>query len=544
MPLPDSSVPWPPKDTDLPRALFDVWGAWYSGSTEQLSAVYGGGGNTNAPYGLPPRPRPSTFRGGVVGTVARFFWGAPPNAEQQPTRLHVPIAGDIAATNADLLFGEAPTVATEEEGKVKPTQERLDMLMSEGGLHAVLLEGAEVCSAYGGVYLRASWDTNVAKHALADVIIPDCAAPEWRGQYLSAVTFWRVLSERDDGTVLRHLERHEPGRVFHGLYEGTRDTLGRKMPLADRPETEGFKVGADGGIATGATGLAVEFVPNMRPHRLIRGSQLGRSDYQGQEHLMDALDEAWSSWMRDVRLGKGRLVVPDAYLDTHGRGQAATFDLEREVYSQLKGLQGAGDKFTDLIKEVQFDIRVDEHSRTCQELTEQIVRGAGFSAQTFGESGDLAITATEVQHRERRTYSTRARKIGYWRPALGRFLHTLLEIDQYQFKSGVTPQQPTLEWDDGVQDAPEQVARTVQLLDAARAASTRTKVQIVHPDWDKDAVDEEVALLDEENPIVDPMAAAGLVNGQDPADDDASEERDGPERQGTQPPRKPGEGAS
>ncbi|WP_435110172.1 phage portal protein [Nocardiopsis synnemataformans] len=523
MPLPDSSVPWPPKDTDLPRAYYDEYGAWYGGSAEELSAVYGGGGSRFRHF---PTPRPAQYRGGVVGTAARFWWGRPPNPEQMPARIHVPIAGDIASTNAELLFGEAPTLTAEGTA----TQERLDMLMSEGGLGAVLLEAAEVASPYGGVYLRASWDKQVADHVLADAIIPDCAAPEWRAGRMVGVTFWRVLEERDDGRVWRHLERHEPGRVYHGLYEGSRDELGRKLPLGDRPETKPFAVDAEGGITTGATGLAVVYVPNIRPNRLMRGSPLGRSDYQGAEQLMDALDEAYSSWMRDVRLAKARLIVPDSYLDTHGRGQAATFDLEREVYAQLKGLQGGGDKFTDLIKEVQFDIRVDEHERTVEHLLQQIVRSAGFSAQTFGESGDLAVTATEVQHRERRTYATRDRKIGYWRPELARFAQVLLEIDQAQCGAKVTPQRPTVDWPDGVQDAPEATARTVELLTRARAASDEVKVRIVHPDWDDDQVLEEVAKIQKENPIVDPMAAAGLVGGQDPDEDDTPPEDTPPER--------------
>jgi len=517
VPLPDSSVPWPPASTDLPRAYYDEHGAWYSGSPEQLSAVYGG--SSSSRLGL-PRPRPAQYQGGLVGTVARFWWGRPPDPTQMPARIHVPIAGDIAATNAELLFGEAPTLTAEDD----TTQERLDFLMSEGGLGAVLLEGAEVSSPYGGVYLRASWDKTVAEHVLADVIVPDCAAPEWRAGRLVAVTLWRVLEERDDDTVYRHLERHEPGRVYHGLYRGSRDQLGQKLPLGDRPETEVFAVDADGGIATGATGLAVSYVPNIRPNRLMRGSPLGRSDYQGAEQLMDALDEAYSSWMRDVRLAKARLIVPDSYLDTHGRGQAATFDMEREVYSQMRGLQGAGEKFTDLIKEVQFDIRVDEHERTVQNLLEQIVRSAGFSAQTFGESGDLAITATEVQHRERRTFATRDRKIGYWKPELARFTQTLLEIDRAQFSSGVTPQMPSVDFPDGVQDAPEATARTVQLLDAAQAASTEVKVRIVHPDWDDEQIAQEVQRIQDEHPVVDPMVSAGLIGGQDTPPDAPSED--------------------
>ncbi|MFL1440406.1 phage portal protein [Nocardiopsis protaetiae] len=473
---------------------------------------------------MTPNPRPSQYRGGVVGTVARWFWGRPPDPQQLPDRLHVPLASDISATNADLLFGEPPTLTVAEQGEDKPTQDRLDWLMVEGGVHAALLEAAEIASAYGGVYLRASWDTAVADHPLVDAIAPDCAAPEWRSGRLTAVTLWKVLEDTDDNRVLRHLERHEKGRVYHGLYEGTRDSLGRKLPLTDRPETRGFAVEADGGIPTGATRIAVVYIPNMRPHRIIRGTPLGRSDYAGSEHLMDALDETWSSLIRDIDLGKGRLVVPSSFLDVHARGEAATFDMDRRVFTPVTGLQSADDKFTDMVEQVQFAIRVDEHLAAAGALTEQIVRGSGFSAQTFGESKDLAITATEVQHRERRSFATRQRKIKYVTPELAGFMETVLEMDAVKLKSKVAPQRPTIEWPDGVQDAPEATARTVELLTRARAASDEVKVRMVHPDWDDTQVLEEVKKIQDENPVVDPMAAAGLVNGQDDEGDDAPDD--------------------
>ncbi len=522
MPLPDSSVPWPPKDTERPRALYDAWGAWYSGDPDQLSAYYGGGG---AHSRLSPTPRPSQYRGGVIGTVARWFWGSPPDPNQLPNRLHVPLASDISSTNADLLFSEAPTLAVDEQGEDKPTQDRLDWLMTEGGMHAALLEAAEMASAYGGVYLRASWDKTVADHPLVDAIAPDCAAPEWRAGRLVAVTLWKVLEDRDDNTVIRHLERHEPGVVYHGLYEGSRDSLGRKLPLADHPETQGFAVNAEGGIPTGAKRLAVVYIPNMRPHRIIRGTPLGRSDYSGVEHFMDALDETWSSLIRDIDLGKGHLIVPHSFLDTHGRGQGASFSMDRKVFTPVNGLQGAGDNFKDVIEQVQFAIRVDEHIAAATALTEQIVRGAGFSAQTFGESGDLAVTATEVQHRERRSFSTRSRKTGYVTPELAGFSETVLEMDAAIFRTkGVVPQRPTIDWPDGVQDAPEANARTIELLNRAGALSDEMKVRMAHKDWDDEQVAQEVQRIQDENPPVDLRAAAGLVNGQDPEDDTPPED--------------------
>lgn len=487
--LPDGDMPWPPPGTERPRRYYEEWGAWYSGCPEALERVYSGRGMA--------RVRPSQLSGGVVGRLARWFWGNPPR-NQASSRLHVPLAADIAAASADLLFGEAPVFEIEDDR----TRARLDALMTEGGLSATLLEAAEACAAYGGVFLRVGWDLGAGKYPLVDVIEPDCAAPEWQGRQLRAVTFWRVLDDSDANRVVRHLERHEPGRVYHGVYQGTVDRLGRPVPLADYEEVAYLAdyVDASGGLDTGTSHLAVVYVPNMRPHRLIRGTPLGRSDFAGVEPLLDALDEAWSSWMWDLRVARARLFVADSLLRSSGPGQGAWFDFDADLIAPLAGLQAAGERWSDMLFAQQFAIRVEEHSRTCQELTEQIIRGAGYSAQTFGESRDLAITATEVQARERRTYSTRDRKVSYWRSGLARLATVLLEVDRHVFGSPVTVETPRVVWPDGVQESMLTLAQTVRELDTARAASTETRVRLLHPDWDDAQVAAEVAKIQAELP--------------------------------------------
>lgn len=515
MSLPDRNIPWPPPETNDARAHMDVHGAWYSGDPDELARVYGGTRGLAGDLKVHSAQR----RGGLVGAAARMWWGNPPSDGDSPTRLHIPIASDIASVNADLLYAEPPALSVEDN---EPTQDRLDTIFQDG-MHAALLEGAELCSPYGGVYQRVAWNRDVADHPYWEPIPPDCAAPEWAGQHLRAVTFWRVV-EVQDGHIYRHLERHEPGRIFHGLYQGVDDRLGRVLPLQDHPETAWLAehVDSQGGITTGATGLAVAYFPNMRPNRLLRGSPLGRSDFQGIEPLMDALDEAYSSWMRDVRLAKARLVVPDSFLKNLGRGEGQAFDSEREIYKAVGGLlQHPNQGIKDLLQLIQPDIRVQEHAQTTQALAEQVVRGAGFSAQTFGEgASDGGITATEVQHRERRTYATRDRKVGYQGPPLRRLSFTTLEIDRHVFGTRTTPMPVTVTWPDGVQDAPKATAETVKILRDARLLSDEVGVRTVHPDWDDTQVDVEVARLAAENPVVDPFVAAGIIpagRGEPPA---------------------------
>ncbi|MFI7709201.1 hypothetical protein [Nonomuraea sp. NPDC049480] len=136
----------------------------------------------------------------------------------------------------------------------------------------------------------------------------------------------------------------------------------------------------------------------------------------------------------------------------------------------------------------QFAIRVKEHVDAGKALNAQILRGAGYSARSFGESDGSGqqITATEVHARERKSFSTRGRKTGYWNPTLQWGPDVLLSIDREVFGRKVTADKVEVHWPDGVQTDPEALGRTVELFNRAQAMSLETKIRTVHPDWDDD----------------------------------------------------------
>lgn len=517
MPLPEGGkTAWPPRDL---KPVFDklaIWSAWYSGDPEELSAIYGGQTDNVLNH-------PSQYRGGIVGRVARMWWGTPTPAGEQRTKLHMPLAGDIATKSSDLLFSEAPKITVTDT----VTQDHLNESIDEG-LHATLLDAGDIGAGLGGVYLRIVWDRDMSPRSWIAPVHADAAVPEWRWGRLTAVTFWRTL-ERSEDHVLRHLERHEPGSILHGLYDGTSDELGRPVDLTEHPETAPLAALLDEEgqrIITGTDRLTAVYVPNMRPARCWRGiagaAAMGRSDYSGVEGPLDQLDETWSSLMRDMRLGKGRIIVPDAYLESRGPGRGASWDPEREVYSTLNMLP-SGD--TPHITDVQLQIRVDEHLRIAQELTAEIQSSAGYSQQSFGDASDVAVTATEVAAKERQSFVTRNRKILYWRPPLAEITLTQLLVDVFVFKAKIEPERPTIEFADSVSEDPEAVARTLQLLHAAEAVSIRTRVERANPDWPKEQVDEEVQRIREESgmgivvndpppdPALNNLAATGNLDG-------------------------------
>jgi A118 family predicted phage portal protein len=497
MPLPDGDTLWPPPELSLVTERINAWAAWYSGNPDELEYAYSLG-HYGLGYDSTSQARiynhPAQYRGGVVGRLARWYWGEPVSVNQRRSKLHVPLASDISTASADMLFAEPPTITTPDDQK---TQDRLDVLIDDG-MQALFVEAADVGAGLGGVYLKVCWDRDlnpkgpwlVAEHA-------DGAVPEWRWDSLSAVTFWRVL-QSDEKKVVRHLERHESGFILNGVYEGTRETLGREVDLGGFTETADL----ERVMATGLTKLTAVYVANMKPNKLWRNipnaSPLGRADIAGCEPLLDALDETWSSWMRDIRNGKGRLVVPESMLESLGTGKGARWDAEREVWYGLNMLDPGSSGITIN----QFAIRVQEHKDTATEQIKAILRSSGYSAQTFGiqdSQGRMnAQTAKEVAAQERRSLITRDKKIKYWRPGLQDAIETLLMVDNQMFGSGVNPQRPEITFGETVQEDPSTVAQTAQLLRAAEAASTETLVAMVHPDWDDTQVQEEVTRIQAE----------------------------------------------
>ncbi|MFT4189878.1 MAG: phage portal protein [Aeromicrobium sp.] len=510
MGLPTRDTAWPPPV--LAPLLTDIstWAAWYSGQPDELAAAY-----RTATGGREPVTRPSQHADGVVGRFARWFWGQPTPAGQQRTKLHVPLAADLATGSADLLFSEPPQITTDTDEQEK--RKRLDRILEGAGWESLLPEAAETAAALTGVYLRIVWDNSIADHPLITVVQPDSALPEFAFGQLRAVTFWQVV-DRQGQTVTRHLERHEPGRILHGLYEGTPDRLGRTVPLAEHPSTAGLSVDADQAIATGATGLTAVYIPNVRPQRRSKwrnhplGTHMGRSDLDGIEPALDALDEVYTSWMRDVRLGKARIIADADALTTRGRGQGADLDLDREVFVGINGMSDGGDGSP--ITAQQFAIRAADHEATITGLLRRIVPGAGYSPQTFGVDTDGAVaTATEITARERKTTTTREKKTRYWTPQLRRLLATLCEVDAHHFGGPGPMDALTLDFGPAGEPTPLELATTAQALKGAQAASTETLVRLVHPDWTPDQVAEEAAAILAESSIDVP--ALGVLPGQE-----------------------------
>ena len=276
MALPVSDMAWPPRELRHEIARVKGYADWYAGDLDDILP-------TNA------AARRVHGKGRIAGGLSQLFtssngiqgWG-----ESNP--IHVPVPADLARTSADLLFAEAPVLTFGEEAAGARWEELAELLDLDG----MLLEAGELAAALSGMYWRAGFDAIASPSApILSLIQPDNAWPEWQWGRLVAVTFIRRLGGDEDGesgskrAIWRHLERHSMtaggALIEHGLYMGTDDTLGRRLPLVDHPMTADIAAAltAEEGITLPGVPMTAGYVPNMRPNRTNRGSRLGRSDF-------------------------------------------------------------------------------------------------------------------------------------------------------------------------------------------------------------------------------------------------------------------------
>lgn len=472
---------WPPPGHQDMRMRWNAWGALWGGDLAELKMHV-----------------PAMAPGG--------YW-ARRQVKPGDREIHSALASDVARTSADLVAGDTPFMKWGDQAQ-KAVQDAWDEMAQELGWAMRLLEAAEISAALGGVYLRPAWDKSLANHPLLTVVRADQALPEFRFDILSSVTFVVELPSPNGWTrrgrteVWRHMEHHEPGQIRNELWVGTTTHVGDLRPLTDHAATASFESVID--TTSFKPGILVEFVPNMLPQPLSM-MPLGRSDYQGgTETLFDALDEAWASWMRDIDLGKSRILLSSEMLTpvapSGGKGffgrssnttPAKAFDKDQEAFVPLTIPAEEGGKSTPITL-VQFAIRFAEHAATVLGLIEEIVSRCGYAPQTFGLNVDGQLSGTAMRRREHRSYRTRDKKRRYARPGLEKISLTLMMINHLVFGGPKPPKKPTLEWRETDQSDPVEAATVLELFRRAQAASTEVLVRMAHPEWDDIQVEEEV----------------------------------------------------
>ena len=418
-------------------------------------------------------------------------------------KLHVPAAADIAGTAANLLFGEEPRYAIYDEslGDTEAgSQSRLEAIVAGNGLNRKLLEAAENGAAAGDVFLKCRYDRENADMPVIDVVRGPDALPEYRMNALECIHFFSVLKcERKTGRVWRVYERYAPGRILTAVYCGDSAALGAEMPELLE------ELGLEASAQTPDGLLLAAHIANLKPSRAWETDDKGRSDFEGLRDLMDSLDEIYTSWLRDIRLAKSRLIVPAEFLRRNPkdlfREGSYTYDFDEDVET-LVALDIGGDGVEMKITPSQFSIRSAEHAQTYEATLRAIVSMAGYSPQTFGlDIQGNAQSGTARRIMERKSLATNAKKQSYWKAPLEAFLTAVMRLDKALYGNDALHDDDCVrvELRDPAENDMAETAGAVSLLRSAWAASTETLVRMLHSDWTEKQVQEETRKIKREN---------------------------------------------
>ena len=437
-------------------------------------------------------------------------------------KIHVPLAADIAAVSADMLFCERPRFTIFDDNKERGETEkqgRLDEMLRKAGIYNKLHEAAEMASAGGDVFLKINYDADRGDCPSLMVVSTEDALPEWRLDHLACVHFFTEIKRDKEGQrIWRLYERYEQGVILSAVFCGDFSDLGVEQPAMLE------ELGLSSELRLPVDVMAAVQVFNMRPTRIHSGADTGRSDFEGQRDQLDALDEAMSSWMRDVRLAKARLLIPAEYLrrkPTSGMFAGEdkyTWEFDEDVET-LVALNVMNDKNMEITPS-QFAIRSEEHSKTVETLIRNIVSTAGYSPQSFGlDINGTAQSGTALHIREKKSYTTRGKKINYWDAPLEHILTAMLQLDRAIFHTpGIhDTDRVQVEFPDLLTTDISTVASAVNLLHTAQAASYETLVKMQHPEWSSKQIQDEVSLILEQYGVATPEAipSAGDLEGGD-----------------------------
>lgn len=394
-------------------------------------------------------------------------------------RVHVPIAADLALVSADYIFGAGI--------ELEPPA---DEVAEAVGLHTLAPTAAEKASGMGEVYLRWGWrDETVPMLTIVDA---DRVVPIFSWGRLVGADVWADL-EKHNGHRWAHVEQHRPGVIEHRLYRVTSGDW-TAASLTSHPATSGLvpRIPLPGPLADR---LALVGIVNAQPKVRRAG---GASDTEGSEDIMAGVDESWSSMQRDIRLGKGRVVVPEWMLTrTNTSLGGVYFDNSAEVFSPVGG--GDDESPKDAMSIVQFALRITEHLDAVRDGVQRIVSSGGYSPESLiSNRQQLPEAAAARRMRETASLRTTQRKIKLWRPALIEVLQALLVVSRGLDAVPVVPLSIRSSFAPDVAET----ANVVQALHAGGAASIETKVRMLHPTWLPEQVAEEVAKIRED------MAAA------------------------------------
>lgn len=386
----------------------------------------------------------------------------------------VALAREVCRYSADLMFSAEPVITFEND------EQLLERVMEANGLEADIIGIAEYIAAEGRGGLRVIKDTDISEiplitHVHEDQIIWN----ERHGRFVLGGTI--VITRVEDANqriIYRLLEEHTAGKIERRLYKGNSYLLGKEVALNTLPEFKDL-------IAEEETGLDQ---PTLIRWDNVSG---GKSDLDGQEALLDKINEEFSRGM-----DKSRKSTPVTFAARELADEAGSFDLWGIYLTGTGNLaQSLGEDPAKTVETVQPDFGSNEVISWVDFLIDSALLFMGYSKASYGrDQGGSADSGKALRLRQARTL---LKKAGKDRMAIRALEQAYAVAMAWEAGSGtVKDYMPDVKLGDGLPRDETEAAQDTLVWTQAGAASLEEKIKARRPDWDQEAVDAEMQRIE------------------------------------------------
>ena len=480
------------------------------------------------------------YKNNIKEDSYNYFWyKAPPTARL----LHSGIPGLISTKMATILFGggyDAEVTVYKEDSedkdevKSKQAQELLDNLLTILNVDERLENGAENESWGGGVFMKFSHKVSLSNYPILEVAnVTKAEAVIERGILVGVIfKYWHtykkkqyrideVYTTNDDGDAI----------IRYELYELQSRGEEKQVELETIPEGYDLKFTSDGTprlndndefVYTGIKGMLAFYKPNKTPSHEFMDTYYGASDYEGALDSYDALDEAYSELIQELRDNKTIRYIPENMIPTitvyPTNGEPFTEPMLPDEFV-TNYVKVAGDADQDAKNEItikQIDDKTEDHLKKWRIALTTAINKAGVSPLALGITGLEAVNSSSESQQERNkaTLETRAKKLKIWIPFMKDVFMKMLELNSWMQKNTNANQDAFAKLDlnfdnldinitfgDYIVSKQEEKIITWGGAKSQGVASIETVVDKIHPEWTEAQKLEEVQRIKFENSI-------------------------------------------
>ena len=499
------------------------------------------------------------FVGTLEYRTCNYFWTRAPLSYRM---IHSGLPGLICSKMPRILFGNgiAPTVSVYKDSgevdknKTKAATDYTLQLIDKVKLRDVLTECATNESWGGHSFIKFSFDTAISNFPIIEAAdIMSTEVVKERNETV-AIIFKTWYEDKKKGNQQRKYRLDEiyttdatgDAVIRYELYELTTGEE-KRVPLNSIPETQKIVEAVnsdDEFVFTGLKGMLAFDKPNKVPSLEFPHSNYGASDFEGATDSFDAVDEAYSTIINEIRDNRtfryfashnfrrdkdtGEILTPDD-------GFTKNFVLTEGDIDQEQGVNK--NRIVDQIPD-----KTEEHKAKYLTAVTVALNKAGLSPYSIGITGLESInqSAESQQERNKVTLETRKAKLELWTPYLSKVLSQLLAFNTYLLNTvgvkqddmplpdmDITLSTVTLDFGEYLQDTDKDLVDIWGLAKSQGISSTQNAVRELHKSWsEKQILDETNVILFENGMATDTPNGLPNLTGIETDEGDDTDETD------------------